>query len=183
MVPICAAAKSRRTRRHAAWGGAPEAASSGSMHATSSAGHAASASIRSRIRPFSSAAAFSVKVTAHSRAAGSGSALPAPPSRCRQSVTRLCVLPVPAPAWTTALSASAKRGESSSTGRLVLAAERSGGASSAVLLRLGGKRDDAAGGLQLAEIAAQRLYSEEALAHPADPRPHRVGEVQWRTGR
>src|SRR6266851_3665265 len=182
MVPTWAAPRSRRTRRHSSGGGAPDAASSGSMRATSSGGHSASASTRSRMRPFSSAAAFSVKVTAHRRAAGSGSALPAPPSRCRHSVTRLCVLPVPAPACTTALSESANRGRRSDTRHPVRRRGRAG-RRAAVLFRVGRQRDDAAGRFQLAEVAAQRLHREQALAHLADAGPDLVGEVQRRAGK
>src|SRR4051794_8010486 len=98
--------------------------------------------MRSRSRPFSSAAAFSVKVTAQSRAAGSPDC-----SNSRHSSTRLCVLPVPAPACMTMLA----------TGHLA-----------AVLVGIGRQRDQPADRLQVAVIAAQRAHLEESFAHLAD---------------
>src|SRR5205807_3129134 len=113
---------------------------------------AASSSTRPRMRPFSSAAAFSVNVTAHSFAGGSGSA---PPRRSMQMATSRCVLPVPAPAWITALPAGAK---SSGTGHLT-----------AIFLGVGGQRHQPADGLQVAVVAAQRTDREISGAHPRHP--------------
>src|SRR5439155_26949183 len=105
-----------------------------------------------RIRPFSSAAAFSVNVTAQSFAGGSGSA---PPRRSTQMATSRCVLPVPAPAWITALLPAAR---SSGTGHLA-----------AVFLGVGGQRHQPADGLQVAVVAAQRADREIPGAHPRYP--------------
>src|SRR5207302_9274216 len=140
MVPICARPRSRRTRRQ-----------SGSR--------SASTSTRERMRPFSSAAAFSVNVTAHSLAGGSGSE---PPSSSRHSSTRRCVFPVPAPAWITALPRARER---SGTGYLP-----------AVLGGVGGQRDQPAKRLQLAIIAAQRPHREPPRAHLLDAVLDRAGE-------
>src|SRR5439155_21673614 len=109
--------------------------------------------MRCRSRPFSSAAAFSVKVTAQSRAGGS-------PSRrsSTHSSTRLCVLPVPAPAWMTTLA----------NGHLA-----------AVLVGIGGERDQPADGLQVAEIAAQGADLEEAAPHLPHALEHRAGQFAF----
>src|SRR5438128_9197143 len=111
------------------------------------------------MRPFSSAAAFSVNVTAHSLAGGSGSR---PPSSSMHSSTRLCVFPVPAPAWITALP---RAWEGSGTGHLP-----------AVLVGVGGQRDQPAEGLQLAVIAAQRPHREPPRSHLLDPLLDRTRE-------
>src|SRR5439155_5631040 len=140
MVPICARPRSRWTRRQ-----------SGSRSANTS--------TRERMRPFSSAAAFSVNVTAHSLAGGSGSE---PPSSSMHSSTRRCVFPVPAPAWITALP---RTRESSGTGDLP-----------AILVGVGGQRDQPAKRLQLAVIAAQRPHREPPRAHLLDPVLDRAGE-------
>src|SRR3954464_8770168 len=121
------------------------------------------------MRLFNSAAAFSLKVTAHRRAGKSGSGRPTSASACRQSVTRLCVLPVPAPAWSTALRGCRYRSRSSATAHL-----------GAVLLGIGGKRDEPAGRLEVAVVAGDRIDGEQAAALLLHRLPHLVGEIQRR---